>query len=103
MSILISIKPKWCELITSEKKAIRKWQKSIETYEDRDRFKPYEKHHSTAMDASKLAESLGVKNLILYHTEDKTLSTRKERYTKEAKEYFSGNVYVPDDGDSFIL
>ena len=55
------------------------------------------------MDASKLAESLGVKNLILYHTEDKTLSTRKERYTKEAKEYFSGNVYVPDDGDSFIL
>lgn len=73
------------------------------TYEDRETFKPYEKHHSTAMDAGKLAESLGVKNLILYHTEDKTLSTRKERYTKEAKEYFSGNVYVPDDGDSFIL
>ena len=73
------------------------------TYEDRDRFKPYEKHHSTAMDASKLAESLGVKNLILYHTEDKTLSTRKDRYTKEAKEFFSGNVFVPDDGESFIL
>ena len=34
MSILINIKPKWCELITSKKKAIRKWQKSIETYED---------------------------------------------------------------------
>ena len=73
------------------------------TYEDRERFKPYEKHHSTAMDASKLAESLGVKNLILYHTEDKTLSTRKDRYTKEAKEFFSGNVFVPDDGESFIL
>lgn len=36
MSILISIKPKWCELITSKKKAIRKWQKSIETYKDRE-------------------------------------------------------------------
>ncbi|MCI7607090.1 MAG: MBL fold metallo-hydrolase [Spirochaetales bacterium] len=73
------------------------------TYEDRERFKPYEKHHSTALDAAKLAESLGVKNLILYHTEDKTLTTRKERYTKEAKEYFTGNVYVPDDRESFIL
>ncbi len=73
------------------------------TYEDRERFKPYEKHHSTALDAAKLAESLGVKNLILYHTEDMTLTTRKERYTKEAKEYFTGNVYVPDDRESFIL
>ena len=80
-----------------------KTEKSFCTYEDRERFKPYEKHHSTAMDASKLAESLGVKNLILYHTEDKTLSTRKDRYTKEAKEFFSGNVFVPDDGESFIL
>ena len=68
-------------------------------YEDRDRFNPYEKHHSTAMDAAKRAETLGVKNLILYHTEDKTLSTRKEQYTAEAKAYYSGNVYVPDDGE----
>lgn len=73
------------------------------TYEDRERFKPYEKHHSTAMDAGRLAESLSVKNLILYHTEDKTLATRKERYTKDAEKGFSGNIYVPDDGESFIL
>ena len=73
------------------------------TYEDRERFKPYEKHHSTAMDAGRLAESLSVKNLILYHTEDKTLATRKERYTKDAEKGFSGNIFVPDDGESFIL
>ena len=35
----------------------------------RDTFKPYEKCHSTALDAGKLAEELVVKNLILYHTE----------------------------------
>lgn len=72
-------------------------------YEDRDIFKPYEKHHSTAMDAAVLAEKLGVKNLILYHTEDKTLSTRKEKYTAEAKAHFSGSVFVPDDRESFEI
>ena len=44
----------------------------------RDTFKPYEKCHSTALDAGKLAEELGVKNIILYHTEEKTLATRKK-------------------------
>lgn len=66
-------------------------------YEDRERFKPYEKHHSTALDAGRLAAQLGVKNLLLYHTEDKTLATRQERYTAEAASQFSGKVYVPED------
>jgi ribonuclease Z len=66
-------------------------------YADRDIFKPYEKHHSTVKDAAHLAEELGVKNLILYHTEDKTISTRKHDYTAEASEFFHGNIYVPDD------
>lgn len=66
-------------------------------YEDRDRFQPYEKHHSTVLDAARLAEELSVKNLILYHTEDRTLDSRKERYTAEAKKVFSGRVWVPDD------
>ena len=66
-------------------------------YADRDIFKPYEKHHSTAHDAALLAEQLHVRNLILYHTEDKTLATRKQAYTAEAKEVFHGNVFVPDD------
>jgi ribonuclease Z len=66
-------------------------------YEDRERFQPYEKHHSTVLDAARLAEQLGVKNLILYHTEDRTLETRKEKYSAEAKTAFCGRVWVPDD------
>ena len=66
-------------------------------YADRDTFKPYEKCHSTALDAGKLAEELGVKNLILYHTEEKTLANRKENYTREAAENFKGGIFVPDD------
>ena len=66
-------------------------------YADRDTFKSYEKCHSTALDAGKLAEELGVKNLILYHTEEKTLANRKENYTREAAENFKGRIFVPDD------
>ena len=66
-------------------------------YADRDTFKPYEKCHSTALDAGKLAEELGVTNLILYHTEEKTLANRKENYTREAAENFKGRIFVPDD------
>lgn len=66
-------------------------------YADRDTFRPYEKCHSTALDAGKLAEELGVKNLILYHTEEKTLANRKENYTREAAENFKGRIFVPDD------
>jgi ribonuclease Z len=72
-------------------------------YADRDRFHPYEKHHSTAMDAARLAEQLGVRNLILYHTEDKTLATRKKEYAAEAQAYFHGNVFVPDDLEQIIF
>ena len=72
-------------------------------YEDRDRFQPYEKHHSTVLDAARLAEELRVKNLILYHTEDRTLDTRRERYTKEAKTVFKGQVFVPDDLERISL
>lgn len=72
-------------------------------YADREEFKPYEKHHSTALDAGRLAARLGVKNLLLYHTEDKTLSVRKEKYTQEAAQEFKGNVYVPDDLEKIVL
>ena len=66
-------------------------------YADRDTFKPYEKCHSTALDAGKLAAEVGVKNLILYHTEEKTLDNRRENYTLEAAENFKGRIFVPDD------
>ena len=72
-------------------------------YEDRERFQHYEKHHSTVLDAARLAEELGVKHLILYHTEDRTLETRKERYTAEAQKEYSGQVWVPDDLEGIML
>lgn len=72
-------------------------------YADRDTFKPYEKCHSTALDAGKLAEELGVKNLILYHTEEKTLDNRRENYTREAAENFKGRIFVPDDLEVILL
>ena len=72
-------------------------------YSQADVFKPYEKHHSTAKDAAELAETLNVKNLILYHTEEKNLKNRKELYTAEGKAYYSGNLFVPDDMEVFEL
>ncbi|MCI6731808.1 MAG: MBL fold metallo-hydrolase [Lachnospiraceae bacterium] len=73
-------------------------------YEDREQFKPYEKHHSTVKDACELAERMHISNLVLWHTEDTTdISTRKERYLAEGKPYFSGNLFVPDDGERIPL
>lgn len=72
-------------------------------YEDREIFKPYEKYHSTVMDAAVLAKRLGVKNLVLYHTEDSDLVHRRERYMREAKEHFPGRIYVPDDLEHIAL
>ena len=72
-------------------------------YEEREIFQPYEKHHSTALDAGKLAAGLNVKNLLLYHTEDKNLEKRKVSYVKEAKEHYKGNVIVPDDLEVICL
>lgn len=60
-------------------------------------FHPYEKKHSTAYDAGETAERLGVKNLLLYHTEDSDLENRAKRYAKEAGQSFGGNIVVPDD------
>ena len=72
-------------------------------YADRAQFRPYEKNHSTVLDTGELAQHLGVKNLVLYHTEDTNLDTRKATYTAEAKKHFKGNVYVPDDLETIEL
>lgn len=72
-------------------------------YGDRERFKPYEKHHSTALDAGRLAAGLNVCHLLLYHTEDKTLATRRATYSAEAALHYSGNIHVPDDLDVISL
>ena len=68
-------------------------------YGDRERFHPYEKNHSTVRDAAQVAQKLQVKHLVLYHTEDKNLATRKVRYASEAATYYSGPIFVPDDLD----
>lgn len=72
-------------------------------YRDREIFRPYEKHHSTALDAGRLAAGLDVKNLLLYHTEDKTLATRRVEYAAEAAQHFGGSIYVPDDLETLKL
>ena len=72
-------------------------------YADKERFKPYEKHHSTALDAGRLAEELNVKNLLLYHTEDKNIKERKHKYSQEASRLFKGNIFVPDDLEIITL
>lgn len=70
-------------------------------YREADKFKPYEKHHSTVKEACQLAEELKVPNLILYHTEDEHFGSRKELYTEEGRKYYHGNLYVPDDMETF--
>lgn len=72
-------------------------------FEQRDVFKPYEKHHSTVKDACELAEALGVENLVLWHTEDKSYKTRKALYTAEGRLYYHGNLFVPYDGERLPL
>ena len=55
------------------------------------------KNHSTTRNVCEVMNELGIKNLILYHTEESHKERRKELYTKEAQEYFNGNVIVPND------
>ncbi len=68
-----------------------------------DIFKPHQKHHSTMKEACQLAQSLQVKNLIIYHTEDRNIKQRKSLYTEEGGPYFSGSLFVPDDLETFEL
>ena len=72
-------------------------------YGDRERFNPYEKHHSTVKDACQLAEELHIPNLVLWHTEDKSLDTRKETYMAEGTQYYHGNLFIPYDGEILEL
>ena len=72
-------------------------------YEEADFFRPYEKQHSTVREACQAAEALGVKNLILYHTEDRNLKDRRRRYLAEGSRYFTGGLYIPDDLERIVL
>ncbi|AAK79298.1 ribonuclease Z [Clostridium acetobutylicum] len=72
-------------------------------YSEKDIFKPYEKHHATVKDACENADKLSVKNIILYHTEDKNIEKRKELYIGEGSKFFKGNIIVPDDLETIEL
>jgi len=72
-------------------------------YSQRNKYLPYEKHHATVREACENAEKMNVQNLFLIHTEEDNLSDRKQLYTNEAKGFFKGTVYVPDDLDEIII
>lgn len=72
-------------------------------YSEKEKFEPYEKHHSTVRDVCRTAEELQVKNLILMHTEDSHMQGRKRLYTEEGEGVYSGKLWVPDDGESIEL
>lgn len=72
-------------------------------YDEREIHTPYLYHHSTVREASELAEKYGVKNLVLWHSEDLTWPNRQKRYTAESKQYYKGNVLVPEDLDAIDL
>ena len=64
---------------------------------EKDIYKAYQTGHCTVKEASITAQKINTKNLIILHTEDNDLSQRKKLYTNEAKKYFNGNVFVPND------
>lgn len=72
-------------------------------YSEKDIFKPYEKHHSTVKDACENASKLHVKNIVLFHTEDKNILNKKKLYIDEGKNFFAGNIIVPNDLDIIEL
>ena len=72
-------------------------------YPEKDIFKPYEKHHATALDACENAKIVNAKTIILYHTEDNDLANRKERYIIEGQTKFNGTILVPDDLETINL
>lgn len=66
-------------------------------YSQADIFDPYEKHYSTLKDACELAERLDVRNLLLYHTEDRNLACRKKMYLEEGQKFYRGSLWIPND------
>ena len=67
------------------------------------KYHPYQIGHSTVKTACELAEAAGVHDLVLYHTEDSHGADRKRLYTEEGSHYFTGNLRVPDDLESFEI
>lgn len=72
--------------------------------EEAEMYNPIKRHHhSTVKFVAELCQRLDVKNVILSHTIDTDLKNRKQIFTEDAKKYFKGNVFVPDDLDIIEL
>ncbi len=66
--------------------------------EKAEEYNPMEKHmHSSVKYISQIANRNNIKNLILIHMIDDDLENRKRLFKNDARKYFKGNVYVPDD------
>ena len=72
-------------------------------FNEEPKFHAYQYQHQTVKEASMIAQDLKVKNLLIWHTEDQTGIKRKERYSAEAKQFYEGNVWVPEDGEVFDI
>ncbi len=70
---------------------------------EKEKYKPHQKGHCTVKEASITAQTINAKNLIILHTEDNDLKNRKKLYTNEAKTYFEGKVFVPNDLETIKL
>lgn len=70
---------------------------------DADKINPHRISHSTVRDAAENATRAGARHLILFHSEDTGLDTRKARYEAEARQYFDGPVDAPNDLDVITL
>ena len=57
------------------------------------------KRRASVREACEIAQRLGVRNLVLYHTEDRYGPDRKSMFLREGQPYFSGRLFVPDDLD----
>ncbi|MCL2229140.1 MAG: HAD hydrolase family protein [Firmicutes bacterium] len=63
-------------------------------------YNPHPKGHCTVLEAAQTAKEINAKNLVLWHTKD---NRDTAKYTNEAKQAFTGNIFVPNDLDVIEL
>lgn len=68
-------------------------------YAESEQYQPQRIAHSSVKEACANASRMEARALLLFHTEDRQLAVRKERYTAEARRFYDGSIYVPDDLD----
>jgi ribonuclease Z len=72
-------------------------------YRDRDIYTPYAYHHNTVKESCELAEKFGIKHLALWHTVDAYGDKKRTLYLEEGRQYFSGDLVIPEDLDVINL